>query len=298
MVETDDISFSWGKKKGRGGAKKEVQFYESFTFDGVEYSLYDSVYLYKEGEQEPYIGKLIKIWEPANQARKVKILWFFHPLEISNHLRHEKVLENELFLASGDGVGLANINPLDKGKYYTSIESRMKIAHDQGTLVLLQNLDPAYTSSEIEDIIWCAFREICSAKMIQRSATSSLHSGQAFVIFKTREAAERIISKLEEECLMLPNLRPLVAIPGALSSPDKQPSFPGHLVIDKLKHQMQRESREAVSTSHSSQSNTLEYELALEWRLLQDRLDWCWRKLHKQQGEELKKLKRSFKSKK
>jgi len=112
MVETDDISFSWGKKKGRGGAKKEVQFYESFTFDGVEYSLYDSVYLYKEGEQEPYIGKLIKIWEPANQARKVKILWFFHPSEISNHLRHEKVLENELFLASGDGVGLANINPL------------------------------------------------------------------------------------------------------------------------------------------------------------------------------------------
>lgn len=747
MVETDDISFSWGKKKGRGGTKKEVQFYESFTYDGVEYSLYDSVYLYKEGEPEPYIGKLIKIWEPANKARKVKILWFFYPLEISNHLGDEKVLENELFLASGDGAGLANVNPLeaiagkcnvvciskdeknrqpsveelemadyvfyrtfdvgsltisdklgekiasievesllnkkgvqllnqslnievdsqnvvavvekplmtvkdiagegnsvkldinigsplvkgeegtndlmdkskgpleahdvagpdgrgpaslpvteisvsgqktklkspnskqadlsevvksapdarpsenracsrsepsdsasmsnekrmnygektvvasgeniknpvssnvaadegklgaekkfdgpsdavkkqksvnsrvaleerlskkpkrdvtpthssengkkvkdgtatpatinarngalqsgavssdhnktsqpavavpaeisdkgklakefhgisngdseklkadggennksnnklckaslkpdkglevkepvgtsnalskilkpnsmvgksdakegdglskrlksddiikdevnknlhkaslkpckdveieaygcvkevtrrpltDKEKYYTSFESRMKVAQDQGTLVLLQNLDLAYTSSEVEDIIWCAFRETCSAKIIQRTATSSPHSGQAFVIFKTREAAERIVSRLEEECLMLPNLRPLVAFPGALSSPEKQSSFPGHLIIDKLKHQMQRESREAVSTSHSSQSNTFEYELALEWRLLQDRSDLYWRKLHKQQGEELKKLKRSFKPKK
>jgi len=30
----------------------------------------------------------------------------------------------------------------------------MKVAQDQGTLVLLQNLDPAYTSSEVEVVIW------------------------------------------------------------------------------------------------------------------------------------------------
>lgn len=29
-------------------------------------------------------------------------------------------------------------------------EERMKEAHDQGTLVLLQNLDPTYTSLEVE----------------------------------------------------------------------------------------------------------------------------------------------------
>lgn len=40
---------SGGRKRGVGGKKKEVQFYESFTC--------------KEFEPEPYIGKLIKIWE-------------------------------------------------------------------------------------------------------------------------------------------------------------------------------------------------------------------------------------------
>lgn len=110
--KSDEIDFSWGIKRGRGGQKKEVQFYESFTYDGVEYFLYDSVYLFKEGETKPYIGKLIKIWEHSNNARKVKVLWFFYPSEISNYIKGENVLENELFLASGVGKGLANINPL------------------------------------------------------------------------------------------------------------------------------------------------------------------------------------------
>ncbi|KDP34223.1 hypothetical protein JCGZ_07794 [Jatropha curcas] len=107
------ISFEWGKKRGLGGMKKDVQFYESFTYDGVEYKLYDSVYMYAEKEPEPYIGKLIKIWETSNKERKVKILWFFRPCEISNYIEVDKTLENELFLASGEGVGLANVNPLE-----------------------------------------------------------------------------------------------------------------------------------------------------------------------------------------
>lgn len=32
-------------------------------------------------------------------------------------------------------------------------EDRMQTAHEQGTLVLLQNLDPAFTSAEVEVII-------------------------------------------------------------------------------------------------------------------------------------------------
>lgn len=32
-------------------------------------------------------------------------------------------------------------------------------------------------------------------------------SGQAFVIFKTKDAAERVIRKLNDGCLMLPNRR-------------------------------------------------------------------------------------------
>ena len=81
----------------------------SFTFDNVKYSLYDCVYLFKNGESEPYIGKIVKIWQ-QNEAKKVKILWFFTPDEIRNYLRGS-VAENEIFLASGDGTGLADINP-------------------------------------------------------------------------------------------------------------------------------------------------------------------------------------------
>ena len=117
MVETeivDGFEFKWGEMKGKGGKKKRVQFYGSFTYDGGEYFLYDSVYLYKEDEPEPYIGKLIKIWEDGDKSKskKVKILWFFRPCEISKFLGVEGASENELFLASGEGAGLCNINPL------------------------------------------------------------------------------------------------------------------------------------------------------------------------------------------
>ncbi|CAM0906748.1 unnamed protein product [Alopecurus aequalis] len=108
---SENIQFSWGKKRSKGGAKMDTQFYDSFTYDNVKYSLYDCVYLFKKGEPEPYVGKIVKIWL-QNQAKKVKILWFFTPDEIRNHLRGP-VAEKELFLASGDGTGLADINPLE-----------------------------------------------------------------------------------------------------------------------------------------------------------------------------------------
>ncbi|VAH28023.1 unnamed protein product [Triticum turgidum subsp. durum] len=107
----ENIQFSWGKKRAKGGAKMDTQFYGSFTFDNVKYLLYDCVYLFKNGESEPYIGKIVKIWQ-QNEAKKVKILWFFTPDEIRNYLRGS-VAENEIFLASGDGTGLADINPLE-----------------------------------------------------------------------------------------------------------------------------------------------------------------------------------------
>ncbi|CAL8996598.1 unnamed protein product [Prunus brigantina] len=681
-VETsEELEFKWGKKKGRGGRNKDVQFYESFTYDGVEYGLYDCVYLYKESEPEPEIGKLIKIWETGEKAKKVKVLWFFRPCEILNFLGAEEILENELFLASGEGVGLANLNPLeaiagkcnvlciskdkenplpsaeelqiaefvfrrtfdvgqqkimdkidgqiagidvkfmfnrmdiqkpggvlkvdlgknevcgnsiesnetmvlskknsfkehvtletngncvdsstqenadlvkhkpslvekpafgvglkssdmdktnekgehasnpkallrskvksnegevrrgkvharqvaeeeivkctkdsvdldnrptkkakidctikvsdDKGKiceqrhvkveekirctkgsseldhgqsksklntstkvvndksktsdhkrmndkkvlsstastlddkcklksmenslgtnkapckktkpddkattlsnvklpktsqrkdflgtnegpskkmkpdvkvmtlsdgnlppptesqnkaknYGSQVlevtqrpdadrrtwfkgfpwEDRMQTAHEQGTLVLLQNLDPAYTSAEVEDIVWHGFKESCTAKMIQRISNSSPHSGQALVIFKTREAAQRVVRKLEEGCLLLSNGRPLVGSIGTRTA-EKKPIFFGHLVIDKLRQQMmrEREMKEAVSTSHCSQPNTTEYDMAMEWCLLQERSDLVWGNLYKQQGKELRKLKAELKAK-
>lgn len=108
----DDPEFKWGKKRRLGGKNKHVQFYESFTYDGVDYSLYDCVYMYKQGEPAPYIGKLIKMWEHAEGINKIKVQWFFRPSEISYYLKDATVLKNELFFSSGDGKGLANLNPL------------------------------------------------------------------------------------------------------------------------------------------------------------------------------------------
>ncbi|CAL5431598.1 unnamed protein product [Camellia sinensis] len=681
--KVENLEFKWGKKRGVGGKKKEVQFYDSFTYDGVDYILHDCVYMYKEGEPKPYIGKLIKIWENGDKTKKVKVQWFFHPSEILNWLRGEEALPNEIFLASGEGAGVANVNPLEaiagkcnvvciskgsrnpqpseqeirmadyifyrtfdvrhctisdkmddkvgglevkfvfnskesemisgapldcvkkeeavacnqtlqlprqnppeefktpgkgiekisgvplasekkeeavacnqtlqpsgknppeefkttktdghsnhlvakgcadlkdslvkgkpascaamdsddvpttsgqrgtvsgdkttrnmnsihkltvhendakalvttitypegkaktgpgsgsgsgflgpdrgiksvkdtgasedrpskkarvdssiklsenknnngvrkasinsdgnnakdladtlpsggktkskvaslgwdkdlqpktdekmmkltkskvssfgpdkdlqqktdekmaklsngkllkvsaretpgdrktegevtrrpddeRSKWFKALpwEERLKSTHEQGTLVHLSNLDPEYTSGEVEDIIWHAFKEYCTAKMIQRTAISSPHSGQAFVILKTKGAAEKIIKELGDGCLMLSNGRPLV---GSMAPPPsflgKQSTFTGHLFVDKSKHQMQREMKEAVSTSHCSQPNTIEYEMAMEWRLLQSRSDRWWKLLYKRQGEELRKLKSNLKLK-
>lgn len=112
MAEVENIEFKWGKKRGIGRRNRDVQFYGSFTYDGLYYSLYDNVYLHKEGQSLPFLGKLIKIWENPDKSKKVKILWFFQPYEISKYLKFELNHPNEVFLASGDGVGLVNINPL------------------------------------------------------------------------------------------------------------------------------------------------------------------------------------------
>ncbi|XAR69316.1 hypothetical protein NMG60_11000856 [Bertholletia excelsa] len=659
----ENLEFKWGKKRGLGGRKKEVQFYESFRYDGIDYTLHDCVYMHKEGEPEPYVGKLIKIWEHTGITKKVKVHWFFHPSEIVNWLGEEKVLQNEIFLASGEGAGVANVNSLEaiagkcnvvciskdsrnsqpseqelemadyvfyrtfdvnhctisdriddkvaglevksifnkkesektsevselesdiKEEHFTrnqapqpseqkpphefktaakvgssnqlmaeenavaevasignitpvstaavdssevamsngqkrtvsgdkmtkirndsgrddlkmskvphdnigvdevkfikesgnmesrlskkpiadgsvkstdncnmdgvkkctihgndektvatitrsferktkarsgkdlegdgaledrpskkarvngsvklsenknnnhlqsvscksdrndakdlaatiisatkvkskvsSIEpgtgiklktdekkaklskdklhkasagdsldldrknevgafevtrrpddersrwfralpwdERMKNAVEQGTLIQLLNLDPEYTSGEVEDIIWHAFKENCTAKMVQHTAISSPHSGQAFIILKSKMAAERIVRELEDKCLMLSNGRPLVgAFAPAINISRKHSRFSGHLFMEKNKQQMLRDKKEAVSTSHCSQPNTIEYEMAMEWCLLQARSDCCWKQLYRQQREELRKLKANLKSK-
>ncbi|XP_019225321.1 PREDICTED: protein ANTI-SILENCING 1 isoform X2 [Nicotiana attenuata] len=113
LENEEEVKFVWGRKRGIGGKRKEVQFYESFTYDDVEYALYDCVYMHKEG-QLPYIGKIIKIWENPDKSRKIKVHWFFRPSEILYHLKGVEVAaENEIFLASGEGTGLANVNPLE-----------------------------------------------------------------------------------------------------------------------------------------------------------------------------------------
>ncbi|XP_068648865.1 protein ANTI-SILENCING 1-like isoform X2 [Aristolochia californica] len=512
--------FKWGKKRGVGGAKKDVQFYESFTYDGIEYFLYDCVYLYKEADPEPYIGKLVKIFGKKHE-KKIKVVWFFRPIEISNWLGDTKPLQNEIFLASGEGVGVWNLNPLevlvgkcnvictskdkrnpqpssedlrradfffyrtfdvgkmtisesvdgqiagiegagilpvlnseklaeemaelkveqksntnrmnsmkvipplvsnskldevrvspneeheehrsgtqdnrpmkkrrvsetllrstrdqqgveasrdhgsasgtiartsgiaakmgrgisfdkdkalsqekgvrpseglvldkaaqfvvqeknakatskpvevtrrpnaDRSKWFKALpwEDRMQTAEHQGTLLLLENLDPSYTSAEIEDVIWHGLGASCTAKVVPRTKFSSPHSGQAFVIFKSRDAAANALKKLNERCFLLPNGRPLVCSRGTPREPGKKANFFGHLSVDNVKRMQRDDTRNAVSTSHCAQPNTIEYEMSMEWKLLQEKSVVWWKELYKQQGDELRKLRRELQGK-
>ncbi|KAF7821609.1 protein ANTI-SILENCING 1 isoform X1 [Senna tora] len=66
----DETDFKWGNKKGDSVKNKDVQFYESFTYKGVEYFLYDCVYFYQAGDFETSIGKLVRIFETRTYEKK------------------------------------------------------------------------------------------------------------------------------------------------------------------------------------------------------------------------------------
>lgn len=113
--------------------------------------------------------------------------------------------------------------------------------------------------------------------------------------------------------------RPLVGRMARLRPPDKPCKFYGHYFVEKVRQQMQREEmviilppppqalapcsfceinvgarspsrliylfvyvvqRNAVSTSHCSQPNTLEFEMGVEWALLHEKSAGWWRELH------------------
>uniref|UniRef100_A0A164XCT6 BAH domain-containing protein n=1 Tax=Daucus carota subsp. sativus TaxID=79200 RepID=A0A164XCT6_DAUCS len=537
--EQGNVDFKWGHFLAKGGANKDVHFYESFTFDGVEYCLNDSVYMWRDDVEELDIGKLVKVWETASRKRKVKTVWFLRPNDIKHWLGDVKPLKNELFLASGEGVGVFNINPLEsicgkcnvictsydrrnpqvseeelkiadftffrtfdvgnckisdeftdliaghrvenffnkktdqknkrlhveahlnqearkvgsparvvrdndynrtscvkqldkvaslakkdlfrdknitqrpkailgngsaktpsgqllakrKVRYledltranesdtspykkrapqknpvtsgskedlanfdgllpnlpdhiqnllnsrhpYTdkrgpsigelnnkksssnldrradqsehqkglgilrqtikvsrrpdvamesnkwfkqkSWQERLERAHETNCLILLENLDPSYTSQDVEDIIWHAFQENVSAKMIQRNKFCSPRNGRALIIFKSKVVADSVLSELNNRCLMLDDQRPVLACRRNIRHPDNPSKFFGHLYMYRQRYQKQRDAN-AVSTSHYCQQNTIEYELALQWWILQSKSTLVWDALH------------------
>ncbi|XP_048234126.1 protein ANTI-SILENCING 1 isoform X2 [Ricinus communis] len=489
--------FKWGIKKADSRTNKDFKFYQSFTYCGVEYYLYDCVYFHGKDSVNSYIGKLVRIYETPAKEKKVKVVWFFHPSEISKFLGDYEPKWNEVFLASGQGEGLSNINHLEaivgkcnvvcvsndnRNPQATEVELKMadfifyrcfdvgerrivedfanhidgirvesffnkrkdqqvnappalelnvkkgghavrdvksgsssspvvkesmvtaslrlkerilnenitrrprtpidndrigpnkvpcnqidknaesvsysrdssapntnaawpvkkrKLLHDEmaskvvtvdpciasdgglktipritakphaeggkwfkqvpwreklrrseeaGTLVLLENLDPSLASSDVEDLIWHALKLRVEAKMIQRSTLSSLLYGKAFVVFGSKEAAESAIFKLQTRCLVLTDGRPIVGSRGSLKDPAKSADFTGHICLSKIRKKQTQEMRKAVSTSHLSQPNTIEYEMAIERRLLQKQFDECWNELHRhaQEIEDLK----------
>ncbi|XP_050210247.1 protein ANTI-SILENCING 1 [Mercurialis annua] len=224
------------------------------------------------------------------------------PMQFSNgKLPGESSREacNDISKASSKILEVTRRPEVDKSKWFSGLpwEERIKAANESGRVVLLQNLDPSYTGAEVEDIVWHALKQHCTAKIIPRVEYSSPHSGQGFAIFKTKEAAETTITKLNEGCLMMSNGRPLVGSFAKLTFRGKPSTFFGHMSFDKTRQQqMQREMREAVSTSHCSQPNTIEYDMALEWCLKQEQTKLEWKKLYQRHGKELSKLKVAMKS--
>ncbi|XAR50585.1 hypothetical protein NMG60_11004943 [Bertholletia excelsa] len=126
--------------------------------------------------------------------------------------------------------------------------------------------------------------------MVLHSPFSSPHCGQAFVIFKTKDAAEHAISKLNRNCLLLTSGRPLVGRKGSVKEPSERTRFVGHLVIDKIRQKQHQDKKNAVSTSHCSQPNSIEYEMALEWLVLQEKSNLWWDGLWKKQANEIEEL--------
>ncbi|XP_010519917.1 PREDICTED: protein ANTI-SILENCING 1 [Tarenaya hassleriana] len=207
-----------------------------------------------------------------------------------------KILTEDDYKRNHQVIEVTRRPDAERRKWFRDLawEERMRGAEEHGTLVLLQNLDPTYTSDEVEDIVYSALKEQCTARMIARTSISIPHIGEALLIFKRREIAEKVVQRLKDGCLMLSNGRPLVATFAKLAPPGKPSSFFGHF---KVKTQMQRDMRDAVATSHCSQPNTVEYDMAMEWCLHQSRYDAAWEKLLKQQREEIKKLRVDFKHK-
>lgn len=101
--------FKWGSELGVGVKNKDIVFYESFTYGGDEYFVHDCVY-FDLGQPEASIGKLVKMFEDPNHVKKVKVVWFMRPSEIRNYLGNYEPRWNEIFLASGRGPGVSNIN--------------------------------------------------------------------------------------------------------------------------------------------------------------------------------------------
>ncbi|KAH9328349.1 hypothetical protein KI387_000457, partial [Taxus chinensis] len=79
---------------------------------------------------------------------------------------------------------------------------------------------------------------------------------------------------------------PLVASKANPVHSTKSTKFSGHLLVETHNLQMQqrfqtRDMIKAVATSHCAQPNTIEYLMATQWTLLQEKSDRWWTGLYK-----------------
>ncbi|KAJ3670862.1 hypothetical protein LUZ60_008288 [Juncus effusus] len=179
---------------------------------------------------------------------------------------------------------------IDKRNWFKlSWDDKVEKAEQDGTLVFFENFDPTYLSSEIQEIIQRTTGQICIVKSVKNHSKGDLTYGEAYAIFQSREAANDVVYRLNKEFLILPDGRPLFCSKGLFKVPKKLRSLIGHFVIDKLKILMREEMKKAVSTSHCSQANTIEFDFAMDWFLTLDRYEMARSTVSKMHFEERKK---------
>ncbi|KAG7625368.1 RNA recognition motif domain [Arabidopsis thaliana x Arabidopsis arenosa] len=125
---------------------------------------------------------------------------------------------------------------IEKKSWYKKLpfEDELKPAIEKGRVLLIENLEPSYTSLEVEFLFRQAFKEGVDAKMIPSSPMSSPHSGRALVIFGTTKAADSAMSRLNEDCLMLSGQRALTGSKNVPVEIGRCRSFTGHFnMVDR-----------------------------------------------------------------
>ncbi|XP_009146219.1 protein ANTI-SILENCING 1 isoform X1 [Brassica rapa] len=167
-----------------------------------------------------------------------------------------------------------------------NFEEELKRAIETERLVLFENLEPSYTSMEVENLCRQALKERVDAKMIPASLVSNPHIGRALVIFYTKKAADNAISRLTRECLMLDDQRPLVGSRDFPKEVGECGSFTGHQrLVDRALMSISK--RNAVSTAHCTQPNHIVHELAVEWKALHAKSEGKWKRLLEEQAKEI-----------
>ncbi|CAM6083597.1 unnamed protein product [Calypogeia fissa] len=159
-------------------------------------------------------------------------------------------------------------------------EETMQMALKQGKALFLQNLDPWFSSAEIEANLQELLRVSCDVRMLPPQNFTCCTSGQALVLFRTQTAAEEALFKFTENLLIWSkDERPVVA-----SLADAKVAV-GNRIHGFYNAELSgsqgvlpagEEQKWAVATSHCSQANTVEYEMGIQWRLLQDRHAEAW----------------------
>ncbi|CAM6116994.1 unnamed protein product [Calypogeia fissa] len=150
----------------------------------------------------------------------------------------------------------------------------LEIALDKGRALLLQNLDPWFSSSEIEGMLLELMEVACEARLLPPRDFSSYTSGEALVLFRNQSEAENAYAKFTENVLIWSeDQRPVVA---SLACKKRYEINRFHGFLDLAKFNPSKEQGRRGVTSQCAQPNTVGFEMGMQWRLLQERHCEAW----------------------